>query len=223
MFRPLKIALCAAALSSTALLATPDASAQPQEKHSKHFEVVMHSRGQLGAKVIHISDDLRRYFGAPTDSGLLVDKVLPDTPAAKAGLKSGDLILTVDGKKIADTMDIFKALSKFKKDDTVNVGILRNKKKQTLKATLDGKGRSMKWKSGDTPFDFDFNFGDEFDMDFGKSFPFNHGPLHMQEQMRKLEERLNRLEGKKSKKKGKTAPKGEKKFKAPKSSSGPKS
>lgn len=206
MFPSLKIALCAAALSSPAFMLAPAASAQPKAKHSNHFQFTVQSRGQLGARVIQISDDLRRYFGSSADTGILVDKVLPDTPAARAGLKSGDLITAVEGQSISKTTDIFKALAKSQKGDKVKVSILRNKKKKTLTATLDEKARAMHWKgSGDS--DFDFNFGEEFDMDFGKSFPFNHGPLHMQEQMRKLEERLNRLEGKKGPKTKSKGPK----------------
>lgn len=87
------------------------------------------------------------------------------------------------------------ALGNAKKGDKISVQIIRNKKKRTLKATLDSQGpTTMPWgSSGDSPFQFDFG---AMDMDFGNAFPFGHGPPAMQEQLRKLEERLKRLEGK---------------------------
>ena len=193
---PLKLALCAAALGAGSLAASPNASAQPTQKEHRasDFNIVMHSRGQLGAKVFSMSDDLRRYFGAAKDTGLLVDKVLPDTPAAMAGLKSGDVITAVEGNRIAEAMDIFHALGNAQKGDTVSVEIIRDKKKRTLNATLDGKGKmNMQWSSSSGgPFEFDFG---DMNMDFGRGFPFGLAPPAMQEQLRRLEERLNRLEG----------------------------
>src|SRR5678816_1283640 len=53
------------------------------------------SRGRLGVFAENMTEELRGYFGAPKDSGVLVSRVAPDSPSAKAGLKVGDVITQV--------------------------------------------------------------------------------------------------------------------------------
>src|SRR5262245_11742432 len=55
--------------------------------------------GRLGAQIADMTEDLRKYFGAPADSGVLVTHVDADQPAAKAGLKVGDVIIEAAGQK----------------------------------------------------------------------------------------------------------------------------
>ncbi len=170
------------------------------------------SRGRLGAQVITISEDLRRHFGAPANVGLLVDRVLPDSPAAKAGLSTGDVIVSVHGSSISEVWDIFQALSSSKKNDKVNVKIIRNKKPRTLQVTLDADavGGSMHW-GGPMVNPFSDNGSplgkgqwtpDSMFRDGGKNFPFapmqRHTQDDLREKVRKLEKRLDRLEGRKN-------------------------
>lgn len=222
-FSPQKIGLWALTIGAAALLSLPaSASAAPKAKakqqHSHRMQIS--TGGQLGAQVTGMSDDLRAFFGAPMGVGLLVDQVMPDTPAAKAGLKSGDVIIKVHGTAIDGVMDIFEALSTSKKGDQVSIEIIRAKKKRTLNVTLDGSSAlSMHWGSAQTwknpfgkghphgpehPFGSDLHdpFGPgDIKIDFGRDFPLLPGPEAMRKKIQKLEERLNRLEGVK---KGKT-------------------
>src|SRR5688572_28068188 len=61
---------------------------------------------RLGVKVQEMSEELRDYFGAPDDAGVLVNSVVKDSPAEKAGIKPGDVITEVDGKKVEDTREL---------------------------------------------------------------------------------------------------------------------
>ena len=243
-FSPLKSGLWALTLGTAAFLFMPaSASAAPKakDKQQHSFRMQISTGGQLGAQVTNMSDDLRKFFGAPKGVGILVDQVMPDTPAAKAGLKSGDVITKVERTAIDGAMDIFAALAQSKKGDTVSIEIIRGKKKQSLQAKLEGNSAlGMHWGSvhgGKNPFAEGHPFGPQgpFGLDplsehhdpfgpgkmkieFGKDFPFHQGPEAMQEKMRELEERLNYLEGKKSSKS-----KTKKKLKKSERRTGPKS
>lgn len=176
------------------------------------------SRGRLGAQVISISEHLRRFFAAPADAGLLVDHVLPNSPASKAGLTTGDVIVKVNGDTIDEAWDIFQALGASKKGDKVSVKIIRNKKPRTLQVTLDddpSSGPSFRWGGKmANPFNDGGNWKPGELFKDGKNFPFS--PMHqgmppeMQERIRQLEERIHKLEGRKNKgknsKPGKAAP-----------------
>ena len=64
----------------------------------------------LGIDGEDLSGQLGNYFGAPDGQGILVREVMPGTPAEKAGLKAGDVILRVDGNRVKDTGDLRSAL-----------------------------------------------------------------------------------------------------------------
>jgi serine protease Do len=60
----------------------------------------------LGIDAEDLSGQLGNYFGAPDGEGVLVREVMPGTPAEKAGLKAGDVILRVDGKRVKNSEDL---------------------------------------------------------------------------------------------------------------------
>jgi len=109
-------------------------------KHGKHGkrEFIVKSGGAfLGVHLMPLNKELGDYFGAKEGQGVLITKVSKKSPAEKAGLKAGDVIVRIKDKKIADHGDITALLGKMKKGDTVDVHILRHKKKQTMKAKLE--------------------------------------------------------------------------------------
>jgi membrane-associated protease RseP (regulator of RpoE activity) len=93
----------------------------------------MLGRGRLGVNVQELTPDLAAYFGVK--DGLLVNSVQADTPAAKAGLKAGDVIGTVNGKAVTTPNELIKELAD--KDGDVTIGVTRDKKPLSLKATLE--------------------------------------------------------------------------------------
>ena len=90
-------------------------------------------RGRLGVNVQELTPDLAAYFGVK--DGLLVNSVQADTPAAKAGLKAGDVIGTVNGKAVLSSSELVKELAD--KEGEVTIGVTRDKKALSLKATLE--------------------------------------------------------------------------------------
>jgi membrane-associated protease RseP (regulator of RpoE activity) len=93
----------------------------------------MMGRGRLGVNVQELTSELAAYFGVK--DGLLVNSVQADTPAAKAGIKAGDVIGTVNGKAVTTPNELVKELAD--KDGEVTIGVTRDKKPLSLKATLE--------------------------------------------------------------------------------------
>jgi serine protease Do len=88
-------------------------------------------RGRLGTSVESLSPELAEYFGVK--SGVLVAGVEKDSPAAKAGLKAGDVITAVDGHTVASPSELVRALPSGDAAHDVNLTFVREKKE--LKAT----------------------------------------------------------------------------------------
>lgn len=93
-------------------------------------------RAYLGVSLVDLTDELRDHFGAPKDAGLLVSSVEDDSPAAKAGIRVGDIIVSIDGKDVESSGDLRRGLREKKEGDTVRVEVLRGRARQTLVTTV---------------------------------------------------------------------------------------
>ena len=91
----------------------------------------------IGAMLTSLTPELRQFFGAPSDQGVLVAQVTENGPAAKAGLRVGDVITGVDGNPIGESMDIAQAMRGKHGGDTVRLDVVRNHNKQTLVVTAE--------------------------------------------------------------------------------------
>ena len=97
--------------------------------------IPMTSRGRLGVQVEGLSDQLATYFGVK--EGVLVAGVTADSPAAKAGVKAGDVITKVNGEAVTAPGDIVQALGDVKDNGEVTLDIVRDRKATSLKATIE--------------------------------------------------------------------------------------
>ena len=93
-------------------------------------------RGRLGVSVQSLTPELEEYFGA-TNGGALVSSVAQDSAAAKAGIKAGDVITSINGDRVSDSGDLMRELEEATGE--VTIGILRDKQELTLTATLTGR------------------------------------------------------------------------------------
>ncbi|MBA3639585.1 MAG: PDZ domain-containing protein [Acidobacteria bacterium] len=110
--------------------AAPPASLPP------NFESFSFFRGnQLGVSVSGLSDQLAEYFGAK--NGVLVNGVTEDSAAARAGVKAGDVIVSVNGSSVENTGDISRHMQKLQPGDEFTVQVLREKKSVTLKGKVE--------------------------------------------------------------------------------------
>ena len=97
-------------------------------------------RSRLGVEMQGMTPQLAEYFGLSKRSGALVIFVFADSPAAKAGLKAGDVILSVAGESVEGPLDIRRALTD-KSEGVIEFRIMRDKQEQTVKVQLE-KGAS---------------------------------------------------------------------------------
>jgi serine protease Do len=79
----------------------------------------------LGIQADDISGQLGAYFGVPGGEGILVREVGEDSPAAKAGLKAGDVIIKLDGDPVKTVSDLRAKLREKRESKTVAVGVIR--------------------------------------------------------------------------------------------------
>src|SRR5208282_4923008 len=110
----------------------------------------------LGIDAEDLSGQLGSYFGAPDGQGILVRELMPGTPAEKAGLKAGDVILRVDGKRVKNSEELRSALreksakagEEADSDKTpvpaVDLTILRAGKETTVRVELQSPARRMR-------------------------------------------------------------------------------
>jgi len=94
-------------------------------------------RGQIGVGIQDITPDLQEAFALENgQQGVLITAVFEDTPAEKAGLKPGDIIVAVDGNETASTSQLRSQIGVKKIDDTVKVTVIREGKEKTMRVKV---------------------------------------------------------------------------------------
>ncbi len=96
------------------------------------------SGSRLGITTDDLSPQLAEYFG--TKDGVLVSSVEANTAAAKAGVKAGDVITTVNGSAVESASELRRRLSSVDAGEEFSLGIVRDKRTLTLKGKLDAAG-----------------------------------------------------------------------------------
>ncbi|HUF04315.1 MAG TPA: PDZ domain-containing protein [Aridibacter sp.] len=121
----------------------PDIDVGPLEGLGENF-VWAFGRGRtIGIGVSSLSKQLGDYFGVEEGKGLLVTSVEPDSPASRAGLRAGDVIVEADGNEVKGMRDLTKALNS-KEEGDVTLTIIRDKNRRTISVTPEkGKGGSF--------------------------------------------------------------------------------
>ncbi len=76
--------------------------------------------------------------------GVLVKSVAADSVAAKAGVKAGDVITAVNGRKVYDSSDVTRAIDRTESNGDVTIEVTRDKKTQTLKGKLETRDESAR-------------------------------------------------------------------------------
>ena len=94
------------------------------------------TRGWLGVMIQDVTRDLAESFGMSQPRGALVARVLPDGPAAKAGLQAGDVIVGFNGEDIVYSSDLPPRVGRTAVGRTVTVDVLRGGKPRALRLTV---------------------------------------------------------------------------------------
>jgi len=94
------------------------------------------TRGRLGVYIQDLNKDLAESFGIDQREGILVAQVMADSPAEKAGLEQGDVILKLNDKKVVKVAKFRNQIAMTRPETTVKLLVLRDGKKKTIKATI---------------------------------------------------------------------------------------
>ncbi len=93
-------------------------------------------RGLLGVQIQPVTKEIAESLSLKADKGALVAMVSPDSPALAAGVKSGDVILSVDGKSVEGIKELTRTISAMKPGSSVKLGVWRDGKDMSLTAKV---------------------------------------------------------------------------------------
>ena len=93
-------------------------------------------RGWLGVVIQNVSDDIADSIGLSEAKGAMVTKVAEDGPAAKQDIKAGDVIVEVNGEKIADSRDLARKIAELHPDTDVKLALMRYGEKHDVDMKL---------------------------------------------------------------------------------------
>jgi len=94
------------------------------------------TRGWLGVAIQDISSEIAEYYGVEEKKGVLVTEVFEGDPADKAGIKSKDIIISVNEQKVETTRDLTRIIAAIGVGDKADVLILRKGKEQKFKVEI---------------------------------------------------------------------------------------
>jgi len=138
-------------------------------------------RGRIGVQVEAMTPELRGYFHAPQDRGVLVARVEPDRPAARAGLRVGDVIVSAAGEPLREPFDLIRRVAAAPAGETIEFGVLRDGKERKLR--IEPEGEPSLWADPE-------RLGTWFEEKLYR------GGQDLRERIEQLEKRLDELERK---------------------------
>jgi S1-C subfamily serine protease len=98
--------------------------------------------GFLGVRLQRVEGGLAEALDLEPDSGVLVGQVVEGSPADEAGMKEGDIVVALDGKKVGTPDELRAAVRDHEAGDKVSVDVFRDGKKRRLEATLEQRDSS---------------------------------------------------------------------------------
>ena len=106
------------------------------ERFPPYFWFPRESRAYLGVSIRELSEGERKELGLEKPCCVAVNWVYPASPAEKAGIRSGDVVVAVDGTPVEGVSHFQRLISEEKPGTTISLEVLRKKEKLTLTATL---------------------------------------------------------------------------------------
>jgi len=97
--------------------------------------------GYLGVELLDLTPELREHFAAPRDLGVLVARVVAGSPAAKAGLEVGDVVVAVGEQKIHDSWELSSEIWRRGDGESLSLGLVRDRRPQKVQATVERRER----------------------------------------------------------------------------------
>lgn len=99
----------------------------------------LQGRPRLGVDVVELDADLAAYFRAPHPTGALVTRVEETGPGARGGLRTGDILLRVDGHDVRSTGALSAAIDVHADGDVVEIEVWRQQNRRTLRVPVESR------------------------------------------------------------------------------------
>lgn len=106
-------------------------------------------RGWLGVHIQDVSPELAESFGMNKPKGALVARVVPESPAGEAGLKSGDVVVAVEGESIASASDLPPKVGGFRPGEEVRLTVIRDGERRRVKVSVGSLEQARSGQGGD--------------------------------------------------------------------------
>jgi len=94
-------------------------------------------RGRLGVYVQDLTPDLARAFGTGRSRGAVIAQIIPGSPAQKSGLRAGDVVTSVDQRRIDDAADLRNAIGLLRIGQELELRVIREGEEHILEARID--------------------------------------------------------------------------------------
>jgi serine protease Do len=124
-----------------------DMAMQIKDQLQRHGKV---TRGRIGVAVQSVNQSLAQSFGLAKPEGALVSSVEDGSPAARAGLKAGDVILGFDGKRIDESAGLPALVAQTKPGQVASLRVWRDKAERTMAVTVGAMPEAKQTASADT-------------------------------------------------------------------------
>jgi serine protease Do len=105
------------------------------------------TRGYMGAYLQDVDPNLAKAFNIPSNSGVAITKVDPNTPAEKAGLKEGDVVTQVNGENVIDTQGLRNRIAQMTPGTKVTLRVYRNGSPSDVSVTLGERPADLEARS----------------------------------------------------------------------------
>jgi serine protease Do len=94
----------------------------------------------IGIQIADVTPDNAKFFHMDKAAGALISEVQPDTPGAKAGLQTGDVVTELDGKPVADAGQLQMTVGQKRPGETIHLQVVRDGKPMNIAVTLEALG-----------------------------------------------------------------------------------
>jgi len=104
----------------------------------------------IGIQIADVTPDNAKFFHMDKAAGALISEVQPDTPGAKAGLQSGDVVTELDGKAVADAGELQMTVGQKRPGETIHLQVVRDGKPMSVAVTLEALGADKETETAGT-------------------------------------------------------------------------
>ena len=158
----------------------------PEPPEPKIFSWGLEHRKYIGIYLEEINRELSEYFGVKEGRGLLVAKITKDSPAEKAGLKVGDVIIKADGIRTEQARDLTGVIQDKEKGERIKLELLRNKKVRSVEVEIEEERSGFSYSYKDWE-----DYVDSWESD-SKNLEKQYKKWQDSEEYEKLMKRLNK-------------------------------